>query len=366
MRALAITSTLVTVLFVAAVGWFILQPDPLGGEPYALVDIDAARPEAPGRAAVRDLRPTIPAQTDERHAAIPAQRPDAPQPQDAVRVVAPEDVELPPVPVDALVEESRYGPLPKIAADGRRPSTVYARPSPVPAQPKQGEPARVAILISGLGLSEEITTEAIRKLPGAVTLAFGAYGRNLQNWIRNSREAGHEVMLQIPMEPFDYPDNDPGPQTLLTSLSPEENHKRLLWLLARFTGYTGVTNHMGAKFSAAQDAFLPVLEELRSRGLIYVDDGTSARSTAGSIARDLGLGFSVAQVQIDADKTTEGIAKALERLAGIALENGYAIGVGTALPATIDRVAEWTAALKQKGIVLIPVSAAVIAQHQSG
>ena len=101
------------------------------------------------------------------------------------------------------------------------------------------------------------------------------YGRNLEGWVRRSRDAGHEVMLEVPLEPFDYPDNDPGPHTLLTSLPPEENIKRLHWIMSRFTGYTGITNQMGAKFAAAQDSFLPVLEEVKSRGLLYLDDGTA-------------------------------------------------------------------------------------------
>lgn len=283
----------------------------------------------------------------------------------AVTIINHDTQTLPPVPDKSLVEDSRYGKLPKVAANGQTPSRKYARPSSVHAQPQQGEPARIAILINGLGLSEQISTEAINKLPGQVTLAFSPYGRSLQEWVRRSRADGHEVMLQIPLEPFDYPDNDPGPQTLLTGLTPEENLKRLLWLLGRFTGYVGITNHMGAKFAAAQNAFLPVLEELRARGLIYVDDGTSARSTAGQIARDLGLGFSVAHVQIDAGGTPGSTEKALRKLESVALENGFAIGVGTSLPATIEQVASWAQSLERKGIILIPVSAAVNSRPQS-
>ncbi len=365
MRTLLVTSGVILGMLVAAVAWFVLQPDPLGGEPTATLTID--------RAAVPKSSPDVAGGNENRPEAAPPAAEPAPQAalQSAAPVAAPAERSddapgaLPAVPDDALVENSRYGPLPRIAADGRRPSAVYARPSSIAAQPRQGEPARVAILVTGLGLSEQVTSDAIGALPGPVTLAFSPYGRNLQGWVQRAREAGHEVMLQIPQEPFDYPDNDPGPQTLLTSLPPEENQKRLQWLLARFAGYTGVTNHMGAKFAAAQDAFLPVLEELRARGLIYVDDGTAARSTAGQIARDLGLDFSVAQVQIDAAGTPEGIDQALARLESMAQENGFAVGVGTGLPVTVSRLAEWSATLRSKGLVLIPISAAVQARQPS-
>jgi polysaccharide deacetylase 2 family uncharacterized protein YibQ len=216
-----------------------------------------------------------------------------------------------------------------------------------------------------MGLSEVATTQAIQSLPGPVTLAFGPYGRNLEGWVRRSRDAGHEVMLQIPLEPFDYPDNDPGPHTLLTSLPREENLKRLHWIMSRFTGYTGITNYMGAKFAAAQQSFLPILEEIKSRGLTYLDDGTAARSTAGQIARDLGLDYSVSQVVIDEERNSKEIDIALKKLETIALEKGFAIGIGSSLPITIGRVAEWVGTLEAKGIKLIPISAAIHNAQQS-
>lgn len=370
MKALAITSAVFTGLLAVLIGLSVVRPDPLGGEPFAQFAIDpSTRPESAGDMVIaRNPGGPAPAGTPPAGMpAIPGESPQAQAPaeQTTVSLAAPGAIGLGQIPNDALIETSRYGPLPKIAQDGRRPSEIYARPSSVAATPEQGEPARIAILVNGLGLSDQLTSDAIDTLPGEVTLAFGAYGRDLQGWARRARSSGHEVMLQIPLEPFDYPDNDPGPQTLLTTLSPEENQARLYWLLARFSGYTGVTNHMGAKFAAAQHAFLPVLEELRSRGLIFVDDGTAARSTAGEIAKELGLGFSVAQIQLDKDKTAEGIDKSLDQLEKIALENGFAIGVGTALPVTIERLAAWTAEAEKKGIVLIPVSAAVQARRPS-
>lgn len=375
MKALALTSAVFTVLLAVAAGILMLRPDPLGGEPFAQFVIDpGTRPES-GNEIVMARESGTPAPAPATSPAADAGLPSVPgapaeaqQPpeQSTVSLAAPNAaIGMGQIPDDSLIESSRYGPLPRIGGDGRRPSDTYARPTSYSATPQQGEPARIAILINGLGLSDQVTTDVVEKLPGEVTLAFSAYGRDLQGWARRARADGHEVMLQIPLEPFDYPDNDPGPQTLLTSLTPEENQARLHWLLARFSGYTGVTNHMGAKFAAAQDAFLPVLEELRSRGLTFVDDGTASRSTAGNIAKELGLGFTVAQVQLDKDKTGEAIDKSLEKLEKIASENGFAIGVGTALPITVERLAAWAAEAEKRGIVLIPVSAAVQARHPS-
>jgi uncharacterized protein len=268
------------------------------------------------------------------------------------------------VPVAELVEDSQYGPLPKVAPDGRRPIDVYARPSRY-AVKAAGQPPRIALLINGMGLSDGVTAEAIKGLPAPVSVAYGAYGRNLQDWVTKTRAAGHEVLLQIPLEPQDYPANDPGPHTLLTSLPPEENMKRLQWLMSRFTGYVGVTNQMGAKFETTQDAFLPVLEEVKARGLLFVDDGTTQNSAGGQIAGTIGLDYAAADVDIDAVPSPDSISKALAHLEALAKERGSAIGVASAKSATIKQLAQWAGQLQGKGFVLIPVSAAVRSQRQS-
>lgn len=361
-------------LLALIVTWVAIGGDPLGGEPFAMIEVDPQnRPSAIVESSIPKDQSQSQSQVERGSnqapgtggalAALDRSAPNGPV-SDATGTPG-AGTGMSTVPVAALVEQSRYGPLPKIADDGRRPSDIYARATQHTALPQAGEPARIAILMNGLGLSELATNQAINMLPGNVSLAFSPYGRNLQSWIRLSREAGHEVMLQIPLEPFDYPDNDPGPHTLLTNLPPDENLKRLQWLMARFTGYVGVTNHMGAKFVSAQSAFLPVLEEIKSRGLIFLDDGTAARSTAGEIAKDLGLGFSAAQIVIDAAQTPESIDEALKNLETTARENGLAIGVASSYPITIQRISEWSRSLSQKGMVLVPVSAAIRARPQS-
>ncbi len=289
----------------------------------------------------------------------------APPPPPTIPDVEPGAGSLAPVPVAELVEELQYGPLPKVAADGRRPLDVYARPSRYVVKGGAGEPVRIAILVNGLGLSDSPSGDVLKGLPPPVSVAFGAYGRSLQDWVTKARADGHEVLLQIPLEPNDYPKEDPGPHTLLTSLPPEENMKRLQWLMSRYTGYVGITNQMGAKFEATQDALTPVLEEVKARGLLYVDDGSVQASTAPQIASTIGLDYSVASVQIAANASPADIAKQLAKLEATAKERGAAIGVVTANPAALKQLAEWAGKLQSKGFVLVPVSAAVRSQSQT-
>jgi hypothetical protein len=162
------------------------------------------------------------------------------------------------------------------------------------------------------------------------------------------------------MEPFDYPDNDPGPQTLLTQLTAGQNLDRLHWLMSRLQGYVGLANYMGGRFTASEQALAPVLREAARRGLIYVDDGTSARSLAGQIADANNLSFAKADLVIDAVPTAAEIDRALTRLEKTARERGVAIGMATALPASIERIAAWAKAAESRGLQLVPISAVAV------
>jgi len=400
MRALAIAAGIVFWTLVLGVAVLVFFPGGNAGEPVAVVQIESAPPAAPSKPQAGNLdlppgfgvtgpvtaptAPTPPALTPPGTTMMPA--PGVPGPggsleqperhgeaegaQPAAQKVAAVDlaagidttgsVPLSAVPVSALVEDSQYGPLPKIAEDGRRPAEVYARPS------RYGEvtggPPRVAVVITGLAVSgAPAEDDLIKGLPPPVSIAYGAYGRGLQEWVTKARAEGHEVLLAIPLEPKDYPAEDPGPHVLLTTLPTDENIKRLQWLMSRYTGYVGVINYMGAKFEVAQASLRPVLEEVKRRGLLYLDDGSVEDSVAGQVAKDVGLEYSVAQVRIDAAQ----MAKDLAALEAAAKAQGAAIGIAKAEPATVKKISEWAGSLEGKGLVLVPVSAAMRSQRQS-
>jgi len=243
--------------------------------------------------------------------------------------------------------------------DGRRPADVYARPSHYAKV--AGGPPRVAVLLNGLGVPGAPEGDVIKGLPPPVSIAYGAYGRGLQERVTQAREEGHEVLLAIPLEPDDYPAKDPGPHTLLTTLPTNENIKRLQWLMSRFTGYAGVTNYMGAKFERTPDALRPVLAEVKQRGLLYLDDGSIEGSTAPEIAKDLELEYATAQINLEADS----LDKSLAELETAAKSQGAAIGVAKARDAAVKKIADWAGTLEDKGLVLVPVSAAMRAPRQS-
>lgn len=269
------------------------------------------------------------------------------------------ELAIPPAPVavgatpdPALIEPGPDGPLPIVARDGRQAWQVYARPF------ERGDRRpRIAVVIANLGLDAVSTRAAVERLPPAVSLAFSPYARDLPNWIGAARRAGHEVLIGLPMEPADYPRQDPGPRTLLTALEPAQNLVRLKWVMGRGTNYVGLVAIMGERFTAAQSSLEPVLDELKKRGLMFVDNHAAATSVAGEIGRDLGMAWAIADRRLDGETNSASIDQVLGELEAVAAQEGAALALGTLYSVTIERVAAWAPTLEAKGLALAPASA---------
>ncbi len=257
------------------------------------------------------------------------------------------------LPNDALLEETPEGRLPIIGANGERPMDQYARPW------SGARGVRIALVVGGLGLSQTGTQKAIRELPGEVTLGFAATGNSLQRWMQEARRDGHEIVLQVPMEPFDYPDNDPGPHTLRTGPNAQNNLKELRYSLAQITNYTGIMNFLGGQFLSNADALEPVMRDLAKRGLLFLDDGTSAQSLTGTLADTIGVPHGFADLVVDGQLERIAILRKLDELERIARKNGTAIGVASAFDESVAAIAQWMDEAGTRGIEFVGVSALV-------
>ncbi len=384
-RALPLGSVLAGLSFAlltGLAGFLTITSNPLGGEPIAVASIDRMARRDTGPLPSDDKSET-PASPNVRE--VPRDR-KSPQKQDAadvetesgIRVVrsggsqAPGSVIIrvpdanPSIRLAALdkrlSERGRHGLLPKQGANGLRPADVYARPS-TPQQ--RAAPARIAIVIGGLGISGNATQAAIQRLGPSISLAFAPYGSDLERQVGKARDEGHEVLLHTPMEPFDYPDNDPGPHTLLANQTPEQTIDRLHWVMSQFQGYVGVINFLGGRFTSNEAALSPVMRELANRGLLYIDDGSSGRSLAGQTAASVGVSLGKTDIVLDAIQRGKEIDAALAKLEKIAKEKGSAVGYAAGLPVNVDRIARWMKDVEARGITLVPVSALVTSPKRS-
>jgi polysaccharide deacetylase 2 family uncharacterized protein YibQ len=251
----------------------------------------------------------------------------------------------------ALIESTPEGPLPRIAADGRTPLAAYAPPFGA----MRG--IKIAIVITGLGLDGRATKAAIDELPPAVTLAFAPYGTRLDHWLRLARRKGHEVLLEVPMEPRNFPDSDAGPHSLRPNLSADDNLARLKWVLTRATGYVGVTNLMGGRFLAEPLALEPVLSFLAARGLMFFDSSKGA--LAQNVALQLKAPYVRSDLRLDGVAAPAAIDQRLTKLERLARHAGEAVATGSLYPVTLSHVAAWARGLRGQGFVLVPASSIV-------
>lgn len=264
---------------------------------------------------------------------------------------------LPRAPFAGMTEPGPNGPLPIVAANGRTPAQAYARPFAAEAN----RPL-IAIVIGGLGFNARATAQAIDELPPEVTLSFVPYADDLQTWIDRARARGHEVLLELPMEPFDPAADDTGPQTLLANAPAQQNIARLEHLLSRGAGYFGVTNYQGARFATSAQAAQPVVQALRRRGLALISSGIGQRTALSVEAGRAGLPNTAADRIIDARREADAIDEQLLNLEALALQNHSAIGAGFAYPVTMEQVSRWASDIGARGYQLAPASAVLNAR----
>ncbi len=350
---------LVPIVGLVAVGvvfgvWATVVDDPLGGEPNVIVHI-----EPDNQHTTRSDVAIVGVKSGNLGEDAPAigDRPQAapmPQTERSAASATPQK-RSGMVKLDALLEDTRMGRLPRVGADGTRPLDAYAQP----LGRATGAAPKIAIVVTGLGLSQTATQAALDKLPPEVSLAFAPTGASLERWSVRARAEGHETLMQIPLEPYDFPDNDPGPQTIIAGQDAKQNLDRLQFSLARITGYVGVMNYMGARATSDLATMRPVLSEIAKRGLMYLDDGTSSRSIVKDIAATARLPFDSAELVLDAVPSPAEIDARLSRLETMARTTGMAVGVASTLPISVQRLSDWAKSLEARGLVLVPISYAV-------
>ena len=227
--------------------------------------------------------------------------------------------------------------------------------------PPQGMP-KIAIIVRGLGLSSAAAETAVNQLPANVSLSFTPYARDrAKAWAAEARRNGHEVLVDLPMEPGDYPATDPGPQAIMTEISTRENLQRLDWLLGQVDREVGAVAQMGSAVLANRQVAEPVLRALKERGLMFVDNGIVADSAARDIARRLGLPFAVNDRTLDGGQVSRRAIEArLVEAERLAREQGLAVVMAHPYPVSLELLVAWTDELEARGFVLVPATYAAI------
>jgi polysaccharide deacetylase 2 family uncharacterized protein YibQ len=216
---------------------------------------------------------------------------------------------------------------------------------------------KVAIIVDDIGMSRAPVDELL-KLPAPVTLSvlpglpYSSYAAEAAN------KKGWEVMLHLPMEPMEssgYMGPDAGEDTLLVGQPKEAIIAKLNKNLSSVPYIKGVNNHMGSKFMENQELVEVVLEEIKRRGLFFVDSFASAGSLGYKTALSLGMKTGKRDVFLDNSKDPEYVKSQIEKLIQSARKNGYAIGICHPYPVTVKVLTEMEPEISEQ-VELVPVS----------
>lgn len=265
---------------------------------------------------------------------------------------APKGEALEVAPVDILVEQTDVGILPRVGEDGQTAFTAYARPAP---QMDAAKP-KIAVIVTGLGMSRGATEAALSIMPQNVTLSLDVYARGLDFWVARAREDGHEILLSMPLDSANFPFNDPGPEALRVLAAPEENVQKLEYILSRTTGYFGVLADHGGKFLSVEEQIDGIMNQLKGRGLMYVDGGV-AGSLGTRSAYKANIPWAGVEMNLDQAQSRAQLNRMLQDVITLAEKRSMTVVRVSATPLSMEMLSAWIGTLDQKGFQLVPVSA---------
>jgi polysaccharide deacetylase 2 family uncharacterized protein YibQ len=290
---------------------------------------------------------------------------DAPEVVNTIVAEDNEETALPPIPPSNsppaafsvnMAEKTEFGFLPKIRSDGTKPWRYYAKPFTA----KSNKPM-VAVIITDLGSNRQISEQALR-LPEEITLSFSPYARDLNSWALSARLSGHETLIDLPMEPSNYPASDPGPLGLLVSKDQGENETKIKKLMAHDFGYVGFLTPRDENFLANNELFKSLQQILSSRGLMLVIGKQPSKNETREMIEKGNTASVIADTIIDEELTPTAIQGRLSLLQQTAKQRGYAVGIAQGYPITIKQVGEWAAKAEENGFMLVPVSL-IVSKH---
>ena len=257
--------------------------------------------------------------------------------------------------VAGLHQNTPFGMVPVIREqDGLTAFKAYKSEFSPPTSTK----ALISLVMVDYGLSQIISTQAIKDLPKGVTLALSPYSPDAQKWVTNARQDGHEVWLGLPLQGADFGISDSGSQTILVNASVDQNKNRLLTNLGKATGYAGIVAPGTSAFSNNATDLDRIYSDILNHGLAIVQ--THPKDTlTGEFAIMHKAPFIQNDLWIDQNATPAAVAHELEKLKQMALYGRIAVGFFHPYPSVIAAVKDWQDELKNSHIEIAPLSASI-------
>ena len=223
-----------------------------------------------------------------------------------------------------------------------------------PTPPPPGAP-RVAVIVDDLGGRRDVF-DVLREIRRPLTVAVLTALPLSASIARDAFRSGMEVLLDVPMEPYRYPELDPGPGMLTAAMAPGEIQKAVGTQLETVAAAVGVMNRMGSRLTEDRSRMRAMLEVLAARRLFLVDAYTSSQSLAFDEARSAGVRAARRQILVDHARGEAGDRIRWDEVAGWAERRGEVIVVAHGHPLTVRLLKEYVPRWEARGLRLVPVS----------
>jgi polysaccharide deacetylase 2 family uncharacterized protein YibQ len=247
----------------------------------------------------------------------------------------------------------------KVGLAGRETHEVVLRETPgAPPERAAGAP-RIAIVIDDLGYGDSRGLREVLALEEPVTVAVVPAVPASGEAAEAARAAGKEVILHLPMQPEGYPGVNPGEGALLVDQTGEEMRALVGDALDDVPGAAGVSNHMGAAFTADRAGVRVVMKELARRGLYFFDSMTTARSVGADEAKRAGVPSVRNSMFLDSGLDETGridVASQLRDLEALARSRGAVAAIGHPRRETLAVLRREMPAMRERGIEFVFLS----------
>lgn len=217
-------------------------------------------------------------------------------------------------------------------------SLHFVQAAPKAEAPREG--ARLAVVIDDIGQSMR-SAHALMELPYPVTFSVLPGTPHAKEIAAQAAAKGKEVLLHLPMEPKGWPGINPGPGALFTTMKPDEVRDTVAADLAEIPQAVGVNNHMGSRFTSHAEGMAVVLDELKARGMFFLDSLTAPNSTGTSQGKKIGLPVYRRNIFLDNIRDVGAILRQLEKAERVAASAGQAVAIGHPYPETVAALKKW-------------------------
>ncbi len=224
---------------------------------------------------------------------------------------------------------------------------------------------QVAIIIDDIGY-DLVPVKELLKVNADITYSILPFLIHSREAAEMLHKANKEILLHLPMEPVSYPREKPGSGALFTDMNNEELVFQLEKDIEAVPYIAGINNHMGSKFMEDKEKLAVIFSKLKKRNLFFIDSRTAANSEAFAAAQKVGLQIAARKIFLDNSRDYNEI---YNNLINITKNNGDVsplIVIGHPHPETIRAIKDATRVLREKGILIVPVSQVIKAKATQG